>query len=102
MRDMTLRWYSLLIGLLWSKLSLYSSSVTPSGRPSFPASARPRASVSVQPLTFGKKDYVEKMLRLGEDRSFSHEAASRDFGYAPDSFNEGLKREVEEYMKHGK
>ena len=53
-------------------------------------------------VTFGKKDYVEKMLRLGEDRSFSHEAASRDFGYAPDSFNEGLKREVEEYMKHGK
>ena len=53
-------------------------------------------------MTFGKKDYVEKMLRLGEDRSFSHEAASRDFGYAPDSFNEGLKREVEEYMKHGK
>ena len=53
-------------------------------------------------VTFGKKDYVEKMLRLGEDRSFSHEAASRDFGYVPDSFNEGLKREVEEYMKHGK
>lgn len=33
---------------------------------------------------------------------FSHEAASRDFGYAPGSFNDGLKREVEEYMKHGK
>ena len=52
-------------------------------------------------VTFGKKDYVEKVLRLGEDRSFSHEPARRDFGYEPDSFNAGLKREVEEYMKHG-
>ena len=57
---------------------------------------------ALKAVTFGKKDYVEKVLRLGEDRSFSHEAASRDFGYAPDSFNDGLKREVEEYMKHGK
>ena len=57
---------------------------------------------ALKAVTFGKKDYVEKVLRLGEDRSFSHEAASRDFGYAPGSFNDGLKREVEEYMKHGK
>ena len=52
----------------------------------------------VKALTLGKKDYVEKVLRLGEDRSFSHEAASRDFGYAPEPFETGLKREVEEYI----
>ena len=52
----------------------------------------------VRALTLGKKDYVEKVLRLGEDRSFSHEAAARDFGYEPEPFELGLKREVEEYM----
>ena len=43
-------------------------------------------------------DYVEKVLRLGEDRSFPHEAATRDFGYEPEPFELGLKREVEEYI----
>ena len=52
----------------------------------------------VKGLTLGKKDYVEKVLRLGEDRSFSHEAAARDFGYEPEPFELGLKREVEEYI----
>lgn len=55
----------------------------------------------VRLLSFGKKDLVEKVLRLGEDRSFSHEAAARDFGYAPEDFAVGLRREVEEYL-HGK
>ncbi len=52
----------------------------------------------VKGLTLGKKDYVEKVLRLGEDRSFSHEPAARDFGYEPEPFEVGLKREVEEYI----
>lgn len=52
----------------------------------------------VKGVTLGKVDYVEKVLRLGEDRSFSHAAASRDFGYAPEPFETGLKREVEEYI----
>ena len=49
-------------------------------------------------LTRGRVDYVEKVLRLGEDRSFPHEAASRDFGYEPEPFEVGLRREVEEYI----
>ncbi|MBQ9686744.1 MAG: NAD(P)H-binding protein [Oscillospiraceae bacterium] len=53
-------------------------------------------------VTGGKKDLVEKVLRLGEDRSFSHEAAYRDFGYEPEPFEIGLKREVEEYLAHGR
>ena len=52
----------------------------------------------VKGLTLGKIDYVEKVLRLGEDRSFPHEAATRDFGYEPEPFELGLKREVEEYI----
>lgn len=50
----------------------------------------------------GSKDrlLVEKVLRLGEDRSFSHEKAARDFGYEPEKFETGLKREVEEYLKN--
>ncbi len=56
---------------------------------------------SVRALSGGRIDYVEKVLRLGEDRSFSHEKATRDFGYEPEIFEIGLRREVEEYL-HGK
>ena len=50
----------------------------------------------------GKKDrlLVEKVLRLGEDRSFSHEPAARDFGYEPEKFETGLRREAEEFLKN--
>ena len=52
-------------------------------------------------LCLGKKPLlVEKVLRLGEDRSFSHEAAARDFGYEPEKFEIGLKREVEEFINN--
>lgn len=49
-------------------------------------------------VTGGKKDFVEKVLRMGEDRNFKHDEATRDFAYQPEAFNIGLKREVEEYM----
>ena len=56
---------------------------------------------TVNLLLGGKKPLlVEKVLRLGEDRSFSHEKAARDFGYAPEKFETGLKREVEEFMNN--
>lgn len=55
----------------------------------------------VKQVTGGRVDYVEKALRLSEDRVFSHEKASRDFGFEPEPFEFGLKREVEEYL-HGK
>lgn len=49
--------------------------------------------------TLGKVDYVEKVQRMGEDRSFSHKEATRDFGYNPRSFEEGIKVEVEQYLR---
>ena len=48
-------------------------------------------------LTRGKLDYIERVQRMGEDRSFPHEDAARDFGYEPMSFAEGLKLEAEQY-----
>ena len=51
----------------------------------------------VKMITFGRADFVEKVLRMGEDRDYDHEAATRDFGYEPESFEVGLKREVEQY-----
>lgn len=48
--------------------------------------------------TLGKSDYIEKVQRMGEDRSFSHEEAIRDFGYSPLPFEEGIKAEVKEYL----
>ncbi len=50
-------------------------------------------------VTFGKVDFIEKVQRMGEDRSFSHEESSKDFGYKPMAFKEGLKIEIEEYLE---
>lgn len=49
-------------------------------------------------LSLNKIDYIEKVQRMGEDRSFPHVAAEKDFGYSPMPFVEGLKIEIEEYL----
>lgn len=49
-------------------------------------------------VTLGKKDFREKVQRLVEPRTFDHSDASRDFGYKPLPFEEGVKCEVEEYL----
>lgn len=49
--------------------------------------------------TGGKVDYIERVQRMGEDRSFSHEAATKDFGYKPIPFSQGLRIEVKDYIK---
>ncbi len=41
---------------------------------------------------------VEQVLRMREDKAFSHEAAARDFGYNPVSFEEGIREEVQEFL----
>ena len=48
--------------------------------------------------TCGKKDFREKVQRLVEPRTFDHSDATNDFGYNPVSFEEGVKREVDEYL----
>lgn len=50
-------------------------------------------------LTFGRVDYIEKVKRMSEDRCFSHSDATRDFSYEPESFANGIRREVEEYIR---
>lgn len=53
-------------------------------------------------ITLNRIDYVEKIQRMGEDRSFPHEASKTDFNYSPMSFKVGLKMEIEEYLKSQK
>lgn len=50
-------------------------------------------------LTLGKFDFEEKVQRMGEDRSYSHANAARDFGYKPISFEEGLQIEINQYLR---
>ena len=50
-------------------------------------------------FTLGKIDFIEKVQRMGEDRSFSHDAASRDFGYNPMPFTDGVELEVKQYIE---
>jgi len=49
--------------------------------------------------TLGKIDYVERVQRMGEDRNFPHDPATRDFDFNPMAFEMGIKMEVEEYLK---
>lgn len=53
-------------------------------------------------LTISKINIIEKIQRMGEDRSYSHNNATNDFGFTPMSFNEGIKIEVREYIKEFK
>jgi nucleoside-diphosphate-sugar epimerase len=41
---------------------------------------------------------VEQVQRMMEDKAFSYDDATRDFGYTPMTFAEGIKGEVEEYL----
>lgn len=50
-------------------------------------------------LSLSKKDYREKVQRLVEIRVFEHKEATIDFEYNPIDFREGLKNEVELYIK---
>lgn len=52
--------------------------------------------------TLGRINYVEKVQRMGEDRNFSYEDAARDFGYKPMPFAEGIRIEVDQYVKSKK
>lgn len=53
-------------------------------------------------FSLGKVDYVEKVQRMAEDRSYSHEEAKSDFDYKPMSFEDGIQIEVEQYIKRHK
>jgi len=39
---------------------------------------------------------AEQVLRLNEDKAFTHESATTDFGYRPRSLAEGIRKELEE------
>lgn len=50
-------------------------------------------------ITLGKIDYIEQVQRMGEDRSYSHDHATTDFGYHPMTFDKGIQKEVYEYIQ---
>ena len=52
----------------------------------------------INAITIGKINYIEKVQRMGENRSYSHNDAKTDFGYSPMSFEEGIRIEVEQYL----
>lgn len=50
-------------------------------------------------ISFNKINYVERIQRMTENRSFNHDLASQDFNYFPSSFEENLKAEVDLYLE---
>ncbi len=53
---------------------------------------------SIKLITFGKIDYIEKIQRMGENRSFSHQDSANDFNFVPMSFIEGIRIEIRQYQ----
>ncbi len=53
-------------------------------------------------LSLKRFDFRERVQRLVEPRVFSHDDASRDFNYAPMSFENGIINEIEEYIESKK
>lgn len=49
-------------------------------------------------LTFGRKDYREKVQRLCEPRTYPHDDARRDFSYSPTPFETGITPEIHQYL----
>ena len=49
-------------------------------------------------VSFTKADYREKVQRLVEPRAYPHDDATRDFGYDPVDFREGVWGEVAAYL----
>ena len=50
--------------------------------------------------SFGRIDKQEAIMRMDEDRDFSHDNATKDFGYSPKSFEKGLQIALnEEYLR---
>lgn len=45
---------------------------------------------------------VEQVLRMQEDKDFSYQDSSRDFGYDPISFEDGIKLEIDEMINNKK
>jgi nucleoside-diphosphate-sugar epimerase len=56
-------------------------------------------SVLVWIISFTKVDLRERVQRMGEDRAYSHESATCDFGYRPVPFQLGIQEEINEYIK---
>lgn len=50
-------------------------------------------------LSLGKIDYVERVQRMSENRSYSHDDAKRDFNYNPMSIEVGIQVEVNQYLR---
>lgn len=50
-------------------------------------------------LSLRKIDYVERVQRMGENRSYPHDDAERDFNFNPMSFDEGIREEVRQYLQ---
>lgn len=50
-------------------------------------------------LSLGRIDYVERVQRMDENRSYPHDDATRDFDYSPMSFEEGIHIEVKQYLR---
>ena len=49
-------------------------------------------------ISFGKINIIEKVLRMNETRVFDYKNAVDDFDYSPILFEEGLEKEIKQYI----
>ncbi|PLR91234.1 SDR family oxidoreductase [Bacillus sp. T33-2] len=57
------------------------------------------AAKTIKILSLGKIDVVEQVLRMGEDRAYSHDLAKSDFNFSPMPFGDGIAEEIAEFKQ---
>ncbi|MCK5129749.1 MAG: NAD-dependent epimerase/dehydratase family protein, partial [Clostridiales bacterium] len=57
------------------------------------------AAVVYNKISKGALISVEQVQRMMEDKNFSYVDATRDFGYRPHTFSDGIQKEVEQYLE---
>lgn len=65
---------------------------------SVPLSFGVTMAVILKTITLGRINLIEKVQRMGEDRSYSHKSAVDEFNYKPMSFETGIQIEVQEFL----
>lgn len=53
----------------------------------------------IKGASINKVDVIEKVQRMAENRSYSHEKAFKTFGYKPLTFEKGIAEEVRQYLE---
>ena len=69
---------------------------------SIPIGLAKAMAILIKIISLKNIDYIEKVSRMTENRSYSHDLAKLHFNFSPMPFSEGIRIEINEYLKGDK